>query len=75
MLFFLGVGYCWKLEKKERVYLDEMVKDGLKVLVGAVVEGVEGLGALDRKRLAYRSGFKLWQQNSPETSISSPTAP
>lgn len=31
-----------------------MLKDGLKVLVGAVMEGVDGLGALGRKHKVNR---------------------
>lgn len=30
-------------------YLDELLEDGFKVFVGAVVEGVDGLGALSER--------------------------
>ena len=84
MLFFFGGGGLvivlegWVGRKKEKGlvgYLDEMLKDGCEVFVGAVVEGVDGLGALDRERLVVCFGLYLLQQNSPGTSISFPTAP
>jgi hypothetical protein len=34
---------------REVVYFDEFFKDGRKVFVGAVVEGVEGFGALKKE--------------------------
>lgn len=40
-------------------YLDEMLKDGREVFVGAVVEGVDGFGALERERLGVCSDFLL----------------
>ena len=40
--------------KQGNKYLDEVLEDGLKVLVGAVVEGVDGFGALEGRHKVNR---------------------
>jgi hypothetical protein len=51
----LGVNRGWGKEVAEGEYLDEVVEDGLKVLVGAVVEGIHYFAALEADQYHVKS--------------------